>query len=93
LITRNNGGNDMTAMMIRPYEELARRASHGIEVSLLWSRFTNRVRVRVFDTRFDEDFELQVDGNRALGAYRRPFAFAAAEQTANTNVPTDTLAA
>ena len=83
----------MTTTTITPDAELAHRVSGGIEVSLLWNRFTNRVRVRVFDAYSNEDFELEVDGRSALDAYRHPFAYAAAEQTGNTDVPTDRLAA
>ena len=72
----------MTATTITSDVELAHRTSDGIDVSLLWNRLTNRVRVRVFDGRSDEAFELEVDGRSALDAYRHPFAYAAAEQTA-----------
>lgn len=44
------------------------------------------------DACFDPGFEPEVDG-RALDAYRHLFAYAAAEQTGNTNVRRDTLAA
>jgi len=58
--------------------ELAHRASNGIEVSLFWSKPTNRVTVEVFDDRFDEGFEFEVDGSDALDAFHHPFAYAAA---------------
>ena len=75
----------MAATTISHDVELAHRASAGIDVSLLWNRFTNRVRVRVFDARFNEGFELDVDGRSALDAYRHPFAYATAEQTGKTS--------
>jgi hypothetical protein len=74
-------------------KELAHRVSNGIDVSLCWNELTNRVMLKVYDARFDEGFELEVDGRSALDAYRHPFAYATAEQTGNTSVVTDTLAA
>jgi hypothetical protein len=72
--------------------ELAHRAGDGIDVSLWWSQRTNRVTVKVYDARFDEGFELEVDGRKALDAYCHPFAYAAA-QTKNRTLPSDALAA
>jgi hypothetical protein len=82
----------MTATMTAADEELAHRVSEGIEVSLLWNRSTNRVRVRVADARFDKNSELDVDGRNALDAYRHPFAYATAEQMGDHERP-ETLAA
>jgi hypothetical protein len=67
--------DEMNTTTITPDVELAHRASDGIEVSLLWNRFTNRVWIRVFDARSDEGFEVDVDGRSALDAYRHPFAY------------------
>jgi hypothetical protein len=47
-----------------------------VEVSLLWSRRTNRVLVIVRDTRTDEEFELVVPKERALDAFHHPYAYA-----------------
>lgn len=58
--------------------ELAHRASNGIEVTLFWNKSANRVTVEVFDERFDEGFELEVDGSVALDAFNHPYAYAAA---------------
>ena len=69
----------MTTTMINAEEELAHRASDGIEVTLLWNRVTNHVKVRVFDARRAEGFELEVDGQNALDAYRHPFAYESTE--------------
>jgi hypothetical protein len=82
----------MSPTTTHPERELAHRASDGIGVSLCWNQRTNRVTVKVYDARVDEAFELQVDGQSALDAYRHPFAYAAA-QTRNTRLPTDALAA
>jgi hypothetical protein len=82
----------MSTTTITPDIELAHRASDGIEVSLLWNRSTNRVTVKVLDARFDEGFELEVDGSSALDAYRHPFAYATAEATGNRSASLDPLA-
>jgi len=58
--------------------ELAVRSSNGIEVGLYWSKVTNRVTVEVFDQRFDDGFEFEVDGAHALDAFNHPYAYAAA---------------
>jgi hypothetical protein len=60
---------------------------------LYWSERANRVTVKVYDARSDEGFEFEVDGRRALDAYRHPFAYAAAGQKGETIVATGRLAA
>ncbi|MDQ3889627.1 MAG: hypothetical protein M3312_03635 [Actinomycetota bacterium] len=69
----------MTTTLLEPgREELANRASDGLEVSLLWSRRTNRVSVAVVDTRTGERFELTIsDGENALDVFHHPYAYAA----------------
>ncbi len=69
----------MTTVLLEPEEEeLANRASDGLEVSLLWSRRTNRVSVAVADTRTGESFELTIrDGENALEVFHHPYAYAA----------------
>jgi hypothetical protein len=63
-------------------KELAHRSSDGIHISLYWNERTNRITVKVYDARSDEGFELDVDGCRALDAYRHPFAYATADKPA-----------
>jgi len=84
--------NGMSPTTTNAEKELAHRASDGIDVSLCWNEQTNRVTVKVYDARFDEAFEVEVDGHNALDAYRHPFAYAPA-QTGNRRLPTDALAA
>jgi hypothetical protein len=81
----------MSPTTTHPERELAHRASDGIDVSLWWNQRTSRVTVKVYDARLDEAFELEVDGQSALDAFRHPFAYAA--QTRNRRPPTDALAA
>ena len=66
--------------------ELAVRSSNGIEVSLYWSKATNRVTVEVFDDRVDEGFEFEVNRSDALDAFNHPYAYAARSMT--TPMPT-----
>ena len=57
------------------WRELATREGNGIEVRLLWSKSADRVKVTVVDSRFDEEFVLDVAGADALAAFNHPFAY------------------
>jgi len=59
--------------------ELAQRESNGVEVTLLWSKPTNRVSIVVFDSQFDERFEFDVDARVALDAFYHPYVYAPAD--------------
>ena len=59
------------------WTELASRENDGLEISLLWSKRTNAVKVAVSDARLDERFDFDVAGADALAAFYHPFAFAA----------------
>jgi hypothetical protein len=74
-------------------KELAHRASGGIDVSLFWNERTNRVTVKVNDSRSGEAFEFEVDRPRALDAYHHPFAYATPERGDNAGATTDLKAA
>ena len=63
-----DGTNDWT--------ELSSRENEGLEVSLRWSKSTNRVKVAVADSRQNEQFEFDVAGADALAAFHHPFAYA-----------------
>jgi hypothetical protein len=56
--------------------DLADRESDGLEVTLLWSSTTGRVKVAVSDSKLGEDFELAVARADALAAFHHPFAYA-----------------
>ena len=58
--------------------ELAKRASNGLEVVLLWDRSSNRVKVAVSDERVCHHLDLEVARADALSAFYHPFAHAAA---------------
>lgn len=57
--------------------ELAHRTGNGIDVSLLWTKSTNRVTIAVADTHSGEKLEFEVAGSRALDAFNHPYAYAA----------------
>jgi hypothetical protein len=56
--------------------ELAHRVADGIHVTLWWHPAAASVSLAVDDRRTGERFELPVPGERALFAFRHPFAFA-----------------
>ena len=64
--------------------ELAHRVSGQIDISLFWSRHTNRLMLQVIDWGEDEDFTLEVQPAEALQAFRHPFAYLPARQPAAT---------
>jgi hypothetical protein len=55
--------------------ELAHRSHGGLEVVLLWQPEDDTVSVAVDDERTGESFELEVPRERALEAFRHPYAF------------------
>jgi hypothetical protein len=74
--------------------ELAHRSNDGIDVTLLWTKSTNRVTIEVFDSHSGEAFEFETDGSAALDAFNHPYAYAAtrhAYNLATRRVPTDAL--
>ena len=58
-------------------KELDSRSSNGIEVALLWDPDRNRVSVRLYDERTEEELEFGVDPASALDAFLHPYAYAA----------------
>ena len=67
----------MTATALSGRRELAHRTSDGIDITLFWSKPSDRVTIAVVDTRSDEAFEFEVDGSGALDAFNHPYAYAA----------------
>ena len=57
--------------------ELDYRCTDGVEVSLLWSKPTNRLWVAVYDGRTDDWFELDVRPDNATDVFNHPYAYAA----------------
>jgi hypothetical protein len=67
----------MTATAFCERRELAHRSNDGIEVTLFWSKPSDRVTIAVVDSRFDEALEFEIDGGAALDAFNHPYAYAA----------------
>ena len=79
LITATSSGRELASREIdgtNDWTELAGRQNEGLEVSLLWSKSTNRVKVAVTDSRQNEQFDFDVAGADALAAFNHPFAYA-----------------
>jgi hypothetical protein len=84
----------MTTTTLNDRRELAHRSNDGIEVTLFWSKPSNRVTIAVLDSHSDETLEFEVDGADALDAFNHPYAFAAtrnARTLATTHVAADGL--
>jgi hypothetical protein len=62
--------------------ELARRVNGGVEVTLWWDARTSVVTVSVQDRRSGTQFELDVDGDRALDVFHHPYPHAASRGVA-----------
>ena len=60
--------------------ELAHRVNDGIEVSLFWDRVGDLLVLEVYDGRLDEYFELEVPRDRAMDAFRHPYAYRVAAE-------------
>ena len=79
LITAAPAGLELASREIdrtNDWTELAGRQNEGLEVSLLWSKSANRVKVAVADSKQNEQFEFEVAGADALAAFNHPFAYA-----------------
>jgi hypothetical protein len=63
------------------WTDLADRESDGLEVTLLWSPSSGRVKVVVDDSKRDETFELDIPRAEALAAFHHPFAYASGRDT------------
>ena len=68
----------MAAAEFHTRHELAHRTNAGIHVSLFWPTVGETLVVEVHDTCSDELFELEVPRERALDAFRHPYAYLAA---------------
>ena len=73
------------------WRELAMREGDGLEVHLLWSTSTDRVKVTVADARSETGFELEVAGADALSAFHHPFAYASSESFGSVELERETL--
>jgi hypothetical protein len=58
--------------------ELAHRSSDGIEISLFWNRPSDRVTIEIVEGPLAEFLEFEVAPDKALDAFRHPYAYAPA---------------
>ncbi|HTP22868.1 MAG TPA: hypothetical protein VMJ65_24895 [Solirubrobacteraceae bacterium] len=66
----------MTLTRLTDRRELAQRTSDGIEVTLFWSKSTNKITLEVLDSRSAERLEFDVDSRAALDAFNHPYVYA-----------------
>jgi hypothetical protein len=69
----------MTTATTTQSSQLAHRSTDGIEVSLFLSKPSNQVTIELVDNRIDERLEFEVAHNKALDAFRHPYAYAPAQ--------------
>ena len=74
----------MTTIELTERRELAHRTNDGFDVTLFWSKASNRVTISVFHARSSTALEFEVDDADALDAFNHPYVYAAAGG-ANTN--------
>jgi hypothetical protein len=67
--------------------ELAHRSSNGIDVSLFWDAVGDVLTLEVYDASTEEYFELDVPKNRALDAFRHPYAYLAKAEARTIEQP------
>ena len=77
----------MTTTTFSDQRELAHRTSDGIEVSLLWSKRSDQIRIAVLDTRSCEALEFAVNPSDALDAFNHPYAYAAVQRVRGIAAP------
>jgi hypothetical protein len=85
---RDDGGEAMpTPIEISSWRELARRHADGLDVALLWNKSADRLKLSVFDSRFEEQLDLEVEAADGLNAFYHPFAYAAWQGLAPSSAP------
>ena len=57
--------------------ELAHRTGDGIEVTLFWTKSTDRITIEVLDSRSGQRLDFAVDRHAALDAFNHPYVYAA----------------
>ena len=82
----------MTPTAFDERRELAHRTSDGIEVTLFWSKPSDRITIAVVDTRSDESLEFDVGRGAALDAFNHPYAYAPQATGAVTTAPSPSRA-
>lgn len=77
----------MTTTELTERRELAHRTSDGIDVTLFWSKASDRVTISFFHARSATALEFEVDGADALDAFNHPYAYAATSGTRHIATP------
>jgi hypothetical protein len=62
----------MTTRDLTERRELAHRTNDGIDVTLFWSKASNRVTISIFHVRDATALEFEVEGADALDAFYHP---------------------
>ena len=83
----------MTTIELPERRELAHRTNDGIDVTLFWSKASNRVTISVFHARSATALEFEVDGADALDAFNHPYAYAATRGARHIATPRGLTAA
>ena len=81
----------MSSSQEHDWRELAARQGDGLEISLVWSKAADRVKVVILDATLGERFDIEVDGADALTAFEHPFAYAAHRRAVRTDDKRDQL--
>ena len=77
----------MTTTELTERRELAHRTNDGFDVTLFWSKASNRVTISVFHVHTATALEFEVDGADALDAFNHPYAYAATAGTHHIATP------
>ena len=83
----------MTTTEVPERRELAHRTNDGFDVTLFWSRASNRVTISVYNARSATALEFEVDGADALDAFNHPYAYAATRGARHIATPRGLTAA
>jgi hypothetical protein len=90
---RDDGVVMPTCTEISSWRELARRNGDGLDVALLWNESSRRLKLSVFDSRSEEQLDVDVEGADALTSFHHPFAYAAWQGLAPTPAPSHVITA
>jgi predicted lipase len=66
----------MTTTELTERRELAQRTNDGIDVTLFWSKASNRVTISVLHARSATALEFEVDAADAVDSFNHPYAYA-----------------
>jgi hypothetical protein len=73
---------NIATLSIVARQELARRVTGGLEITLYWEAHDNTTSIEVHQTATAETIAFPVAADRALDAFHHPFAHLAAQEAA-----------